>query len=188
MESKFHRWWLFSCVAALLLASWVGGFSVAVTAVFVVIYLTGVTLVGPDDEADVGLSAQEPGRETGTAAAVHAPEPVPLLEAEPVHLVEADPEPENFDDDAVPYPDDGDEREPVAPVIVEPAAEAAETDTAVVVVESAAPLDTAVVVAASEDVDTTAVVEIIESDDAQQTEALIVEEPAAGSEQSADRA
>jgi ABC-type multidrug transport system permease subunit len=43
MESKFHRWWLGSCVAALLLASWAGGFSVAVTAVFVVVYLTGVT-------------------------------------------------------------------------------------------------------------------------------------------------
>jgi hypothetical protein len=49
MESKFHRWWLGSCVAALLLASWVGGFSLAVTAVFTVIYLTGVTLIGPEE-------------------------------------------------------------------------------------------------------------------------------------------
>ncbi len=68
MESKFHRWWLGSCVAALLLASWVGGFSLAVTSVFIVIYLTGVTLIGPDDEpldvlsgAAVDVVAAEPG-------------------------------------------------------------------------------------------------------------------------------
>lgn len=181
MESKFQRWWLFSCVAALLLASWVGGFSVAVTAVFVVIYLTGVTLVGPDDTADIGLSAQAPQRETNTSATVRA--------HEPALLVPADPEPHEIaDEDAVPYPDDK-EPAPVAPVVVEPAdTEGDETHTAVVVVESAAPLDTAVVVKTSDDVDTAAVVEIIEVDDAQQTEALIIEEPAGDPKPSADRA
>ena len=44
-----HRWWLFSCFAALLLASWAGGFGVAVTAVFIGIYLIGLVLIGPDE-------------------------------------------------------------------------------------------------------------------------------------------
>jgi hypothetical protein len=49
MESKFHRWWLGSCVVALLLASWLGGFSFAVTTVFVVIYLAGDALIDPQE-------------------------------------------------------------------------------------------------------------------------------------------
>ena len=72
MESKFHRWWLGSCVAALLLASWVGGFSLAVTSVFIVIYLTGVTLIGPD---------------------VVPAEPVDVVAAAPVDVVAAEPGP-----------------------------------------------------------------------------------------------
>lgn len=180
MESKFHRWWLFACVAALLLASWVGGFSVAVTAVFVVIYLTGVTLVGPDHEADIGLSAQAPERETNVAATVRAAEPAPLVQAHP--------EPHQFvDDDAILYPDDEEVRAPAVPFI-EPAADAEGSDTAALVVESAVPVDTTVVVEAADDVDTTAVVEIIESDDAEQTEALIINGSAEDSEKSADRA
>jgi hypothetical protein len=50
MQSKFQRWWLYSCFAAVLLAGWAGGFSVIVTAVFIVIYLVGVALIGADDE------------------------------------------------------------------------------------------------------------------------------------------
>lgn len=71
MGSKFQRWWLGACVVALLLASWMGGFSVAVTSVFIVLYLTGVTLIGPDD----------------------APaKPAEVGAAEPVDVVAADPE------------------------------------------------------------------------------------------------
>lgn len=71
MQSTFHRWWLGACVAALLLASWVGGFSVAVTSVFIVIYLTGVTLIGPDDAPAESVESDA---------------------AEPVDVVAADPE------------------------------------------------------------------------------------------------
>ena len=49
MNSRLHRWWLWGCFAALLLASWAGGFGVAVTAVFIGIYLTGLVLIGPDE-------------------------------------------------------------------------------------------------------------------------------------------
>jgi hypothetical protein len=99
MESKFHRWWLGACVAALLLASWVGGFSVAVTSVFVVIYLTGVTLIGPDEApaGPVDVVAAEPvdiapaelgWRSAGDAVTVEAPaeadvEVKPVADAEP---------------------------------------------------------------------------------------------------------
>lgn len=113
MASRFHRWWLGSCIVALLLASWAGGFSVAVTAVFVVIYLTGMTLVGPEDEADIGLARDEP-----TGGPVVTPEPEP----EPLDHVE----------DAEPYPDDEDaEPAPETPAIVVESAE--ESDTAAVV-------------------------------------------------------
>jgi hypothetical protein len=99
MESKFHRWWLGACVAALLLASWVGGFSVAVTSVFVVIYLTGVTLIGPDEApaGPVDVVAAEPvdiapaelgWRSAEDAVTVEAPaeadvEVKPVADAEP---------------------------------------------------------------------------------------------------------
>ena len=124
MESKFHRWWLGSCVAALLLASWAGGFSVAVTAVFVVVYLTGVTLVGPEDIADVGLAAvaespEEPG-----------PETAPTVESE-VHS----------DQDGEPYPDDETQAEssPEAPadIDVSDGENSDATDTGAVLVDSA---------------------------------------------------
>jgi hypothetical protein len=84
MASKFHRWWLGSCVAALLLASWVGGFSLAVTSVFIVIYLTGVTLIGPDDEpaGPVDVVAAEP-------AEVVAAEPVVVGAAGSALVVES---------------------------------------------------------------------------------------------------
>jgi hypothetical protein len=114
MQSKFHRWWLGSCVAALLLASWAGGFSVAVTAVFVVIYLTGVTLVGSDEEADIGLAAEPAAQDS---PAVPAPEPKAVPQpAPPSAEAVAD---HNADHDAQPYPDDGDEVEPAssAPVV-----------------------------------------------------------------------
>jgi hypothetical protein len=55
MNSRLHRWWLWGCFAALLLTSVAGGFGVAVTAVFIGIYLTGLVLIGPDEpEAEAG--------------------------------------------------------------------------------------------------------------------------------------
>ncbi len=51
MESKrLHRWWLAACLVAVLLANLVGGVSLTVTAVFVVIYLTGVALIRDDGQ------------------------------------------------------------------------------------------------------------------------------------------
>jgi len=128
MESKFHRWWLGSCVAALLLASWVGGFSLAVTAVFTVIYLTGVTLIGPDeapsDPVDVVAADQdwepvdvvaadpdwdsdivEIAAESDGVAEVPADAEVPV-EPEVEAVVPVEPAPVLNEDDAVPYPDD----------------------------------------------------------------------------------
>jgi len=50
METKrLHRRWLWACIAALLLATLAGGFSFAVTAVFLIIYLTGAALFGRGD-------------------------------------------------------------------------------------------------------------------------------------------
>jgi len=157
MESKFHRRWLGSCVAALLLASWAGGFSVAVTAVFVVIYLTGVTLVGPEDVADVGLAVAESPGEPGLGA-------VPAVEAQVVSQTTADEDAEPYpDEDAEPYPDDEADAEPppAAPADVEASyVETTDaTDTAAVVVETLDPVDTAVIVETPNLVDTAAIVE-----------------------------
>lgn len=167
MESKFHRWWLGSCVAALLLASWAGGFSVAVTAVFVVVYLTGVTLVGPDAEADVGLAAAEESPEEREAEAEPEPEAAPETEAKGAS--------ENTDDgDAEPYPDDADaELLSEAPADVQPSVVETpdEVETAAVVVETPDVVDTAaVVVETPEVVDTTAVVETVADEDAAEPE------------------
>ena len=67
MEAKrFHRWWLGACVLATLLANWAGGFSLVVTMVFVVIYATGATLIGRDDESEDSedsAEAEEPEAE-----------------------------------------------------------------------------------------------------------------------------
>ena len=43
---RFQRWWLGTCVVALLLATWVGGFSFLIAGVFVVIFATGAALIG----------------------------------------------------------------------------------------------------------------------------------------------
>ena len=48
---QLQRWWLAASVVATLLANWAGGFSLAVTAVFALIYLTGVVLIGRDEYA-----------------------------------------------------------------------------------------------------------------------------------------
>jgi hypothetical protein len=157
MESKFHRWWLGSCVAALLLASWAGGFSVAVTAVFVVVYLTGVTLVGPEDVADVGLAAvAESPEEPGLGAA-------PAVESE-VHS----------EQDGEPYPDDETPAEsyPEAPADID-ASDAGTSDAvdtaAVVVVEAPDAVDTAVILESPDVVDTGAV--LVKSADAESEDA-----------------
>ena len=52
MLSKFQRWWLYSCFAAVLLAGWAGGFGVMFMLVFITIYLVGVALIGPEEPAD----------------------------------------------------------------------------------------------------------------------------------------
>ena len=53
MEAKrLQGWWLAACVIALLLAYWAGGFSLVATFIFVVIYLTGATLIGRDEDTD----------------------------------------------------------------------------------------------------------------------------------------
>jgi hypothetical protein len=47
METRrLQRWWLAACVVALILASWMGGFTVLITGVFIVIFLTGAALIG----------------------------------------------------------------------------------------------------------------------------------------------
>lgn len=78
MEAKrFHRWWLGACVLATLLANWAGGFSLVVTMVFVVIYATGATLIGRDDESEEGegvAEAEEP-EEAEEAEAAEAAQP-----------------------------------------------------------------------------------------------------------------
>ena len=163
MQSRFHRWWLGRASPH---CSWRRG--------------PGLQrgrhrrlrghlpdrgdLVGPEDEADIGLAAHEPELRATPAAAEPAPAPLVAV--------------------AAPADDDGSPRRRGTP----PAAgitAAADTDleaddggTAAVVVESADPVDTAVVVEASDEADTTAVVDIVESDDAGQTEALIIEQDA----------
>ncbi len=53
MEAKqLQGWWLAACVIALLLAYWAGGFSLVATFIFVVIYLTGATLIGRDQDIE----------------------------------------------------------------------------------------------------------------------------------------
>jgi hypothetical protein len=59
MQSKFQRWWLYSCFAAVLLAGWAGGFGVIFMLVFITIYLVGVVLIGPDEEPDSDESVVE---------------------------------------------------------------------------------------------------------------------------------
>ena len=81
MSSPLHRWWLWGCFAATLLASWAGGFGVSVTAVFIGIYLTGLVLIGRD----------EPGTDADPAAGADAGA--------------------DADADAEPYPEDDDVNE-----------------------------------------------------------------------------
>ena len=120
MESKFHRWWLGSCVAALLLASWAGGFSVAVTAVFVVVYLTGVALVGPEDEADIGLAAMEDSAEPEPEPG-HSPRARPAVDVKPAPETDAE-------DDAEAYPYDEEDAVPPSKASAETEAVNAEED------------------------------------------------------------
>ncbi len=87
MNSRLHRWWLWGCFAALLLASWAGGFGVAVTAVFIGVYLTGLVLIGPDEP------------EAGAVEGVGAVETDEGLGEDP----------------AEPYPDDSDSDESLEP-------------------------------------------------------------------------
>ena len=49
---RLQRWWIAACAVALLLATWAGGFSLVAAFIFGVIYLTGATMIGRDDDAD----------------------------------------------------------------------------------------------------------------------------------------
>jgi hypothetical protein len=66
MLSKFQRWWLYSCFAAVLLAGWAGGFGVIFMLVFITIYLVGVALIGSEEPADEpdGSQVDEEDEET----------------------------------------------------------------------------------------------------------------------------
>ena len=53
MEAKRRQgWWIAACVVALLLATWVGGFSLVAMFIFGVIYLTGATMIGRDEATE----------------------------------------------------------------------------------------------------------------------------------------
>ena len=97
MNSRLHRWWLWGCFAALLLASWAGGFGVAVTAVFIGIYLTGLVLIGPDEPEAETVEAIEADE---TVVGTDETDPTVGADAtiETVEVLGEDP--------AEPYPDD----------------------------------------------------------------------------------
>ena len=44
--NRLQRWWLGTCVVTLILASWVGGFTLLIAGVYVVIFLAGAALIG----------------------------------------------------------------------------------------------------------------------------------------------
>lgn len=56
---RLQRWWIAACVVALLLATWAGGFSLVAAFIFGVIYLTGATLIGRDEDADGAEETEE---------------------------------------------------------------------------------------------------------------------------------
>jgi fatty acid desaturase len=66
---RLQWWWIAACAVALLLATWAGGFSLVAAFIFGVIYLTGATLIGRDDDADGAEDSAE--AETGVS---HSPE------------------------------------------------------------------------------------------------------------------
>lgn len=70
MQSKFQRQWLYSCFAAAVLAG-LAGYSVIMTAVFIAIYLIGVVLIGPEDEADGEYGTTGSLRDGGRAVGLH---------------------------------------------------------------------------------------------------------------------
>ena len=72
MEAKrLQGWWLAACVIALLLAYWAGGFSLVATFIFVVIYLTGATLIGRDEDTDEAEDTQDTDNAGDIEAADH---------------------------------------------------------------------------------------------------------------------
>ena len=72
MEAKWLQgWWLAACVIALLLAYWAGGFSLVATFIFVVIYLTGATLIGRDEDTEDTEDTQDTDNAGDIEAADH---------------------------------------------------------------------------------------------------------------------
>lgn len=60
MEAKrLQGWWIAACAGALLLATWVGGFSLVATFIFGVIYLTGATMIGRDEATEQTDSTEQ---------------------------------------------------------------------------------------------------------------------------------
>ena len=72
MEAKrLQGWWLAACVIALLLAYWAGWFSLVATFIFVVIYLTGATLIGRDEDTEDTEDTQDTDNAGDIEAADH---------------------------------------------------------------------------------------------------------------------
>jgi type III secretory pathway component EscV len=85
MEAKrLQRWWIVACAVALLLATWAGGFSLVATFIFGVIYLTGATMIGRDDDADDAEDTED------VEDAEHAEETEQAEETGPTEATETD--------------------------------------------------------------------------------------------------
>lgn len=103
--NSLHRWWLWGCFIATLLASWAGGFGVAVTAVFIGIYLTGLVLIGPDEPEAAEPRSDDVGEDVtgGTAEEIGEEadaEPYPEDdEPDPAETESTQPDPDSVEPD-----------------------------------------------------------------------------------------
>lgn len=89
--------WASACAVAALLANWVGGFSMVVTAVFAVLLLIGAILIGDDEPVDEAVDEDAADDEDDDSGDQPAYEDNSVSDAE-----SSDVEPE----DAEPYPDE----------------------------------------------------------------------------------
>lgn len=101
MQSRqLQSLWAVGCAVAALLANWVGGFSMVVTAVFAVLLLTGATLIGQDEPVD---EAVDEDFDEAVDEAVDDDFDEPVDEGNTVSDAES---PDTEPEDAEPYPDD----------------------------------------------------------------------------------
>ena len=116
-SGRLGQQWLLACAGAALLANFFGGFSLAVTGVFVVICLIGAALIGSGEDP-VGMGFPGDGAAVDGFPAVSAMEPVDVVAApDEMPVEDAEPYP---GEDAEPYPgEDGSDDSPV----VDPTAE-----------------------------------------------------------------